>query len=510
MREIWNLGSLRSTIERKRMAEEKTQTYINGEEREKGLRYILYDGMMSQIMVTLSGGAFIIAFALLLGASNSIIGVLAAAPFLGNVFQIPAVLVVEKVRKRRLIAVVGSIMSRAWLLIFALIPLLFQPFGLSILVMGIFLSAAFGAFSTCAWGSWMKDLVPDDIRGRHFSKRLSLSFALAIPLSLVAGRFIDFWRVQFFDYAAFGYSILFLVTFAFGMIGVVMLRATPEPLMEKSTGRISLKKIVSPPFKDENFRKMLKFSTFWALAFNFAVPFFVVYMLKRIGLSLTSVIIFSVVSQLFYVLFLRIWGRLADKFSNKSVMQVSGLLLLVSVIAWPFTTLPEIYFLTFPLLALIHIFSGVALAGVSIASFNIAFKLAPPGDATKYLAVNGAMVSVGMGVGPILGGLLADMLALMELSFTFRWLAPEKGWTAYLLNFRELDFLFFVAFVLGLYALHLLSLVHERGEVPKGVVYQEFLGETRRMVRNISSVGGLSRLVYLPIYRRRTRKREKK
>jgi hypothetical protein len=64
------------------------------------------------------------------------------------------------------------------------------------------------------------------------------------------------------------------------------------------------------------------------------------------------------------------------------------------------------------------------------------------------------LISVGIGVGFILGGL--------------------------------------VAFVLGLYALHLLSLVHEKGEVPGGVVYREFLGETRRMVRNLSSIGGPS------------------
>lgn len=186
-------------------------------------------------------------------------------------------------------------------------------------------------------------------------------------------------------------------------------------------------------------------------------------------------------------------------------MQVSGVLLLVSIIAWPFTTLPEIYILTFPLLALIHILSGVALAGVSIASFNIAFKLAPPGDATKYLALNGALTSVGMGVGPILGGLFADTLALMELSLTFRWLAPEGGWMAYLLNFKELDFLFFFAFILGLYGLHLLSLVREKGEVPRGVVYRELLSETRRMVRNISSIAGLSHLAYLPIHYYRKR-----
>lgn len=191
-------------------------------------------------------------------------------------------------------------------------------------------------------------------------------------------------------------------------------------------------------------------------------------------------------------------------------MQVSGVLLLISVILWPFTTLPEVHIATLPLLALIHILLGIAIAGVSIASFNIVFKLAPPDKATKYLAVNGALLSMAMGVGPILGGLLADVLAFMELSLSFRWLIPEEGWTASLLNFRELDFLFFVAFVLGLYALHRLSFVHEKGEVPKQVVYREFLTEIRRAIRNISSVGGLSNLVYLPFYLRIHRQRKSK
>ena len=492
------------------MGEERARDEITPEEREKGLKYVLYDGMMSQAMVSLSAGAFIIAFALLLGASNFLIGLLVAAPFLGNIFRIPAVMLVEKVGRRKLISVLASLISRAWLSVFAFIPLLARTSGLSLLAVGIFLSGAIAAFSNSAWSSWMRDLVPDEIRGRFFSKRLTLGLALAMPLSLGAGRFIDFWKVQFPAQVAFGYSVLFLFAFGFGTVGVLALRATPEPRMEKPGKRVSLGEIIRSPLKDENFKRMLGFTTSWALAFNFAVPFFVVYMLKRIGLSLTMVIVFSVISQLFNILFLRIWGSLTDRFSNKSVMQVSGALLLISVIVWPFTTLPEVHVATLPLLALIHILLGIAIAGVSIASFNIAFKLAPPGDATKYLALNGALVSVGMGVGPILGGLFADVLGFMELSLSFRWLVSEEAWTAYLLNFRELDFLFFVAFILGFYALHRLSFVHEKGEVPKGVVYREFLMETRRAIRNISSVGGLSHLVHLPIHLHIHREQESK
>ncbi|NQS88767.1 MFS transporter [Patescibacteria group bacterium] len=494
------------------MSEEKVRNQLLPAEREKGSKYVLYDGMMFQTMFNLSSGAFIIAFGLLLGASNLVIGLLAAAPFLGNVFQIPAVLVVEKIRKRKLICILASIIARIWLPIFALIPLFFIKSGLSVLIMGIFFSGVAAAFSACSWSSWMRELIPDEVRGQFFSKRLTWSFVLAMPLSLLAGRFVDFWQARFPSQPAFGYSIVFLIAFGFGIGSILALRATPEPLMGEAHEKVSLFKVISSPFKDENFRKMLKFTTLWALSFNFAVPFFTVYMLKRIGLSLTIVILFSVLTQLFYILFLNIWGRLTDRFSNKSVMQASGMLLLICIITWPFTTLPEMHIATLPLLTLIHVFLGVSIAGVSIASFNIAFKLAPSVDTTKYLAINGALASIGMGIGPILGGVLADILALMELSLNFRWLSSKEGWTAYLLNFKGLDFLFFAAFILGFYAISCLSQVRERGEVPKRVVYREFLIEARRGIRNFSNVGAFYSLIYFPIqlYRRKKENNSRK
>ncbi len=353
----------------------------------------------------------------------------------------------------------------------------------------------------------MRDLIPEEIRGQFLSKRLAWSFSLAMPVSLVAGRFVDFWQIRFPTQPAFGYSIIFLIAFAFGVGSVFTLRLTTEPQMEKLAEKSSLKKIISSPFKDINFRKMLKFTTFWGVASNFAIPFFTVYMLERIGLSLTTVVVFSVITQLFYILFLGVWGRLTDKFSNKSVMQVSGVILLICIIAWPFTTLPEIYFATLPILTLIHIFLGIALAGVSLTSFNIAFKLAPRNEAPRYLAVNGAMTSIAMGVGPILGGLLADVLALMELSLTFRWYGSQIDWTAYLLNFRGLDFLFFAAFTLGLYSLYLLAQVREEGEASKGIVYRELINETRKGMRNIYNVTVLHNLIYFALKLHKRRKK---
>ena len=54
------------------------QEQVEEQEVKRGLGMLMADGMCSQVMGVFTGGAFLVAFALLLGASNFVIGLLAA------------------------------------------------------------------------------------------------------------------------------------------------------------------------------------------------------------------------------------------------------------------------------------------------------------------------------------------------------------------------------------------------------------------------------------------------
>ncbi len=56
---------------------------LTEEEVQTGLRAVIHEGLASQAMGTLTGGVFLIAFALKLGASNLMVGLLAAVMPLG-------------------------------------------------------------------------------------------------------------------------------------------------------------------------------------------------------------------------------------------------------------------------------------------------------------------------------------------------------------------------------------------------------------------------------------------
>ena len=160
--------------------------------------------------------------------------------------------------------------------------------------------------------------------------------------------------------------------------------------------------------------------------------------------------------------------------------------------------MPEKYFLTIPLLIAIHIVMGLASSGVSLASGNISMKLAPEGQATTYLATNTIVNSVAAGVAPILGGKFADFFSGRQLAWTLEYTGPGGQFNLPTLNLHQWDFFFALAFLIGLYSLHRLSLVKEAGEVEQKVVAQELVSEMRSQVRILSSVEGLRQMVSFP------------
>ena len=477
-----------------------TKDKLTEEEIEIGLKSVIKDGLTSQTMVTLTGGVFLVAFALKLGASNTIIGLLAAIPFLMQLLQIPTIYLIEKFRQRKLITVFGSGISRIFWLLIAITPLIFSgQIRLIVVISAIIFISIFGAIAGASWNPWMRDLIPQQRLGAFFSKRMTLATTLSIPLSLVAAFFIDYWKKQMPDYEIYSYSILFFLGFLAGMLGVYFVSTIPEPTMPLVERKEKLLKIILQPFKDTNFKNLIIFLSAWNFAVNLAAPFFTVYMLVRLQLSMAFVIALTVLSQLSSLLFFRIWGKFSDRLSNKSVLSVSGPLFMFCIFAWTFTTLPEKHFLTIPLLGIIHIFMGISIAGVTLATGNIGLKLAPKGTASSYLAANSLVNSLAAGIAPILGGKLADFFSECELSLTLKWLSPGTEFIIPSLNFRQWDFFFFIAFLIGTYSIHRLALVKEEGEVEEEIVIRHLIAEVRRPLRNFSTAGGLIHMIQFPI-----------
>ncbi|WAC05365.1 MAG: MFS transporter [Methanoregula sp.] len=467
----------------------------------EGLSYIIKDGLATQAMVTLTSGIFLVAFGLQLGASNTVIGLLAAIPPLAELIQMPAIPFVEKVRNRRLVCVGASIVARFFWLVIAFIPFLFGPAAaVPVLVGALVLYGSISAISHCSWNSWMRDLVPEEILGSFFSRRMALSLALGIVLSLAAGALIDFIQRNTAFPPATAYSVIFLGGFVAGLFGIWYMSKIPEPLM-KETPKVPLLDQVRSAFCDDNFTRLISFLGAWNFAVNLAAPFFTVYLLVMLDFDITVVIALAIISQVASVLSYHMWGRLSDRFSNKSVLRVSGPLFMLCILGWTFTTMPARHLLTVPLLVALHVLMGVSTAGVTLASANIGLKLAPHGGATAYLATINITNSLAAGIAPVIGGMFVDSFKATELSLTLNWKSPQTAFAIQTLDFQYWDFFFFFAFLIGIYSIHRLAYVREAGEVEDRLVVRELIAQVSREMRNLSTAGGLRYMLRFPVLR---------
>ncbi|MFQ5913544.1 MAG: MFS transporter [Nitrospinota bacterium] len=473
-------------------------------ENSTGYRWLVRDGVTSQVMTSLHSGAFLVAFILLLGGTNFHVGLMASFPFLTQLLQLPSICLVDRIGQRKLISFLGAALARLlWIPLMALPLVLAGSEALKWAVVVFFLSSCLAAVSNCGWSSWTRDTLPSEKQGRLMSNRMRLQLGAAMAASLAAGYLLTYWKRVFPAFELHGYLLVFLVGTVLGLAGAYSLARIPEPVTPPPAEPFSLRKILAKALQDDNFRRLLHFLAAWSFAINLAAPFFAVYMLRRLGLPISWVVVMTVISTLSNMLALNLWGGISDRFSNKSVLAVSGPLFFLGILAWPFAAIPETLILTPVLLILIHVALGVSMAGVTLASSNIALKLAPEGEATGYLAVNAMTASLFSGVAALLGGGLAYLFASRELYLMLGYFesgsAREVSFP--LLNLRGLDFLFFSAVLIGLYATHRLALVREEGEVEEPIVVRELLAEGMRGAGHLTTVGGPVRLTGFPFGR---------
>ena len=73
----------------------------------RGLRLSIVEGSLSNIHVTVCAGAFLTGFALMLGAGDFELGLIAALPFLGQLFQFVGAYLEERLGERRRMTVIS-------------------------------------------------------------------------------------------------------------------------------------------------------------------------------------------------------------------------------------------------------------------------------------------------------------------------------------------------------------------------------------------------------------------
>jgi len=312
-----------------------------------------------------------------------------------------------------------------------------------------------------------------------------LNAIIGISLAL----FVDYIKREYPALELNTYSIMFSMAGIIGIVGIFFLSRTPEPLSELTQENIF--SLLKRPLMDKNFLRLLAFNSVWIFALNIATPFFIVFLMKKIGLSISYIIAFTITSQLFSILTIRLWGAFADRYSNKNIIGICAPIYILCLIGWCFVGIYSHMYANLLLLFFIYAFTGVATSGITLSLTNISLKLSPPKEAIVYLSAKNIITSFFSSLSPLLGGLLADFFSNRSLEINAQWAGPKLNKVVHLLSLHQWNFLFLIGAFLAIIAIQLLFTVKETGEVERNVVMRTMRSTLKNSLKDYFIIGQL-------------------
>lgn len=459
--------------------------HVSPEALVRGQRHLVHDLAWASLSGSFAGGVILVAFALALGATPFQIGLLAAIPFITQAAQLPATLLIERLRQRRKISVLSITAARLGVLSMAVLPFLpWQDRRLTALMLLQVVIAGLAAVGGCAVNSWLHQLIPHQQLGSFFSRRLVAGTALACLGTLAAGFLVDH---EVGGSRLNAYALCFGIAALTGFVSSWHLGSAPEPRMHDAGPTGGTVQRLMEPFRHPNFRRLLVFMAAWIIASNLAAPFLTVYLIEQRGYGVGTVTSLWVASQIANALTLFAWGRLSDRLSNKGVLAVALPVWFACVLGLVFVDGIEGPRWQLAALYGIHLVMGVAGGGIGLATGNLGLKLAPHGQGTTYLAAIGLASAVAGGIAPPVAGALAQWFQARELAAVVRWITPGGMGEVSIFSFAHWEFLFALSAALGLYVMHALSRIDEGPEVSERHVVQEFALEAWRSINTLST-----------------------
>ncbi len=434
-------------------------------------RWVTWAGLLGSVYgLFCIGGAPRIKYLTELGATAFHFGLIAGLGAFAIVFQIASSILTNRVARRKPPWMVITISHRLLFLPVLLAPVLFDTTGgrLAWIILFFFLHDALAQMSGPIWLSWMADLVPRDSMTRYWATRQRFILAMNVVAMIILAFVFDHFERT--GQIILGFTILAAVGVALGVTDILMFLPVPEPPNERSDER-DLVKSIGEPLRDRGFRPFLYFIGYYHFAVFLVGPFFGLFMIEHLGLSVRTVQLLGIAGAIGVVVSSRFWGLLCDTYGYRPALQI----LAASKVLTPllFLVAPRYPAVGIPLLAFVVFFDGLVNSGFGLAMQGVLLRSTPRRNRSMYIATaNFFAVGLMAGIAPVLSGRLID--------FVNRRFTLDLG--VYVLSGYHVVFGLSVVMLLGAY--RLASRIQETGNVPLRVILGQFTRlDTLRVTR---------------------------
>jgi MFS family permease len=359
------------------------------------LRWFWFDGAFalgSDSIVT----AYIMLYAVALGASSAQIGLMGALSGLGAALALlPGALLAERIgRRKEIVLAGGGAVGRIAILLLALLPFFLRgDAAVTLAVVLIVLRDTFGNLSLPAWTSLAADIVPLGQRGRYFASRTIAQTATGMAAAFAAG-----WIINASGFPA-GYQWAFLAAFLFGGASWFCFSRIqdPAPRPTPPAPRAGKAPILGSILAHPMFLALCLHSAVWNFSLNVASPFFNVYLVHDLRADMIQVGILTAAVSLAGLPALRVFGPLADRWGPRRIILLTSLLIPILPLAWIFVPAPW-YVLP------INLAAGALWSGFSMCVLNLLMQISPEAERARFTAVHQIVVALALALGSAVGG----------------------------------------------------------------------------------------------------------
>jgi MFS family permease len=348
------------------------------------------------------GGPMVL-YAKSLGASATILGLIAGMLPLMVVLQIPAARHVDRAGYK-VFVVTGWAVRTFFVALIACVPLLPEavPAGvrLGLVLVLLFLFNAVRGVASCGWLPWIAALIPAESRGRYLTREAAVTNVASIAAFVVAALALGAGS----DPSRF--SSLFFFSTVCAIVSVVFLTRIPrEPVA--LAGAISERPRFPQMLHLGAFRRLLAVNVCWSIGSGGVVTFLVAFLKEKLDLPAQTILLITALTFSGGVLNQLLLRTALDRHGSKPVMG-GGLVLLFAVMAlWGLVAAGVIGRSIF-VVALLMFTVGLASSLFNLANIRLAMIVIPERGRSHYFAVFSVVSSVTLGLAPIAWGLMVD------------------------------------------------------------------------------------------------------
>ena len=361
------------------------------------------EGAAAEVFAACAGGAVLTGWALYLGASRAVIGLLGALPLAAQIVQLPAAWLTERLGAKPLAVVAIGASRLVWL------PLVAVPFlhlapstALGVFVIIVATAGLLGVAGNNAWTAWMGELVPAAVRGRFLARRMIYLNVAGTCASLAAGCALDLLGPR----GLRGETLAALA--AAGCIaGVVSIRLlmVQQHVRPRLDERAPHWGDAARALRDRRTRPLLSYLLAWNAAVGISAAFFSFHMLANLHMAFMLVAAHAILVAALRIVSAPAWGRLVDTCGARPVLVVCSLGISTIPLIWLFATPDRLW----PI-AIEAIVSGMLWGGHNIAVFDLSIGVSPRCGRPFYLAVFATAAGLGFALTSMASGVVAAIL----------------------------------------------------------------------------------------------------